>query len=170
VSKGERGEIFSGRIDVVTISFRETRAGGAFELARRAGPPVRRYFKRHARLPDTHTGEHFILHPADILLAEDSDGWGCRDAEAEAAKPYARVGARARPPTLPSRTQQRDWYRLLDLCGLADTLIATVTASSSGIVQRSLLLTRYYITAFHRKKGFSACHSLTDKRHDIPPR
>ena len=86
MSKGERGEIFSGRIDVVTISFRETRAGGAFELARRAGPPVRRYFKRHARLPDTHTGEHFILHPADILLAEDSDGWGCRDAEAEAAK------------------------------------------------------------------------------------
>jgi hypothetical protein len=30
-SKGERGDILSGRIDVVSISFRETRAGGAFE-------------------------------------------------------------------------------------------------------------------------------------------
>ena len=31
LSKGERGDIFSGTVDVVSISFRETRAGGAFE-------------------------------------------------------------------------------------------------------------------------------------------
>ena len=29
--KGERGDILSGTVDVVSISFRETRAGGAFE-------------------------------------------------------------------------------------------------------------------------------------------
>jgi len=29
LSKGERGDILSGTVDVVSISFRETRAGGA---------------------------------------------------------------------------------------------------------------------------------------------
>ena len=29
--KGERGDILSGTVDVASISFRETRAGGAFE-------------------------------------------------------------------------------------------------------------------------------------------
>jgi hypothetical protein len=31
LSKGERGDILSDKIDVVSISFRETGAGGAFE-------------------------------------------------------------------------------------------------------------------------------------------
>jgi hypothetical protein len=75
LSKGERGDILSGKIDVVSISFRETRAGGAFEWH---DAPTRQFVVTLSGTLDfqTRTGEHFILHPGDILLAEDTAGTG----------------------------------------------------------------------------------------------
>src|SRR5215468_4833733 len=52
--KGERGDILSGTVDVVSISFRETRAWWHLRMARRADPPVRHHVKRHTRLPDAY--------------------------------------------------------------------------------------------------------------------
>jgi hypothetical protein len=73
--KGERGDILSGTVDVVSISFRETRAGGAFEWH---GAPARQFVITLSGTLDfqTRRGEHFILHPGDILLAEDTAGTG----------------------------------------------------------------------------------------------
>jgi hypothetical protein len=66
-SRGERGDILSGTVDVVSISFRETRAGGAFEWH---DAPARQFVITLNGTLDfqTRTGEHFILHPGDILL------------------------------------------------------------------------------------------------------
>src|ERR1700745_3240585 len=67
--KGERGDILSGTVGVASISFRETRAGGAFEWH---DAPARQFA---ITLSDTHGG---ALHPApgDNLLAEDTAGTG----------------------------------------------------------------------------------------------
>jgi hypothetical protein len=75
LSKGERGDILSGTIDVVSISFRETRAGGAFEWH---DAPACQFVVTLSGTLDfqTRTGEHFMLHPGDILLAEDTAGTG----------------------------------------------------------------------------------------------
>ena len=73
--KGERGDILSGTVDVVSISFRETSAGGAFEWH---DAPTRQFVITLSGTLDfqTRTGEHFMLHPGDILLAEDTAGTG----------------------------------------------------------------------------------------------
>jgi hypothetical protein len=75
LSKGERGDILSGIVDVVSISFRETRAGGAFEWH---DAPTRQFVITLSGTLDfqTRKGEHFMLHPGDILLAEDTAGTG----------------------------------------------------------------------------------------------
>src|SRR5271168_5427857 len=73
--KGERGDILSGTVDVVSMSFRETRAGGAFEWH---DAPARQFvITLSGTLAfQTRKGEHFMLHPGDILLAEDTAGTG----------------------------------------------------------------------------------------------
>ncbi len=60
--------ILSGTVDVSTISSRETRAGGAFEWH---DAPARQFVITLSGTLDfqTRTGEHFMLHPGDILLA-----------------------------------------------------------------------------------------------------
>jgi hypothetical protein len=75
LSNGERRDILSGTVDVVSISFRETRAGGAFEWY---DAPARQGVITLSGTLDfqTRTGEHFMLHPGDILLAEDTAGTG----------------------------------------------------------------------------------------------
>jgi quercetin dioxygenase-like cupin family protein len=75
LSKGERDDILSGTVDVVSISFRETRAGGAFEWH---DAPTRQFVITLSGTLDfqTRKGEHFVLHPGDILLAEDTAGTG----------------------------------------------------------------------------------------------
>jgi hypothetical protein len=75
LSKGERGDILSDKIGVVSISFRETRTGGAFEWH---DAPARQFVVTLSGTLDfqTRTGEHFRLHPGDILLAEDTAGTG----------------------------------------------------------------------------------------------
>jgi hypothetical protein len=73
--KGERGDILSGTVSAISISFRETRAGGSFEWH---DAPARQFVITLSGTLDfqTRTGEHFILHPGDILLAEDAAGSG----------------------------------------------------------------------------------------------
>ena len=73
--KGERGDVLSGTIGVVSVSFRETRAGGAFEWH---DAPARQFVITLSGTLDfqTRKGEHFMLHPGDILLAEDTAGGG----------------------------------------------------------------------------------------------
>jgi hypothetical protein len=73
--KGERGDILSGTVDVASISFRETRAGGTFEWH---DAPARQFVITLSGTLDfqTRTGGHFMLHPGDILLAEDTAGTG----------------------------------------------------------------------------------------------
>lgn len=73
--KGERGDVLSGLSDVVSISFRETHAGGAFEWH---DAPARQFVITLSGTLDfqTREGKHFTLRPGDILLAEDTTGSG----------------------------------------------------------------------------------------------
>ena len=73
--RGERGDVLSGTVDTTTISFRETKAGGAFEWH---DAPVRQLvitLSGTLRF-ETRSGAHFTLRPGDILLAEDTTGSG----------------------------------------------------------------------------------------------
>jgi quercetin dioxygenase-like cupin family protein len=73
--KGERGDVLSFTFPVTSISFRETRAGGAFEWH---DAPTRQFVVTLSGTLDfqTRAGDHFILRPGDILLAEDTTGSG----------------------------------------------------------------------------------------------
>jgi hypothetical protein len=73
--KGERGDVLSGTFPVASISFRETKAGGAFEWHE---APSRQFVVTLSGTLDfqTRSGAHFILRPGDILLAEDTTGSG----------------------------------------------------------------------------------------------
>jgi len=75
LSKGERGDILSETMDAVSISFRETQAGGAFAWH---DAPARQFVLTLSGTLDfqTRRGEHFTLRPGDVLLAEDTAGSG----------------------------------------------------------------------------------------------
>lgn len=72
---GERDDVLSGLIDVVSVSFRETRAGGAFAWH---DAPARQLVINLSGTLDfkTRRNEHFTLYPGDILFAEDTTGSG----------------------------------------------------------------------------------------------
>jgi quercetin dioxygenase-like cupin family protein len=72
---GQRGDWLSGTSDVITISFQETASGGAFAWHT---APVRQLVITLSGTLDfqTRDGEHFLLHPGNILLAEDTAGSG----------------------------------------------------------------------------------------------
>ncbi|MDI4233458.1 hypothetical protein AAFX91_24045 [Bradyrhizobium sp. 31Argb] len=72
---GQRGDWLSSKVDVVTISFQETASGGAFAWHT---APIRQLVITLSGTLDfqTRDGEHFLLHPGDILLAEDTVGSG----------------------------------------------------------------------------------------------
>jgi hypothetical protein len=72
---GQRGDALSSRIDAVTISFQETASGGAFSWHT---APVRQLVITLSGTLDfqTRDGQHFLLHPGNILLAEDTAGSG----------------------------------------------------------------------------------------------
>ena len=72
---GQRGDWLSGKADTTTISFQETASGGAFAWHT---APVRQLVITLSGTLDfqTRDGEHFLLHPGDILLAEDTAGSG----------------------------------------------------------------------------------------------
>ena len=73
--KGERGDVLSGTFPATSVSFRETKAGGAFEWH---DAPARQFVITLSGTLDfqTRAGAHFILRPGDILLAEDTTGSG----------------------------------------------------------------------------------------------
>jgi quercetin dioxygenase-like cupin family protein len=73
--KGERGDILSETLDAVSISFRETEAGGAFGWH---DAPARQFVLTLSGTLDfqTRRGAHFTIRPGDILLAEDTTGSG----------------------------------------------------------------------------------------------
>src|SRR6202048_4137482 len=70
-----RGDWLSGKLAVATISFQETASGGAFAWHT---APVRQLVITLSGTLDFQTrgGEHFLLKPGDILLAEDTAGGG----------------------------------------------------------------------------------------------
>ena len=75
LSPGARSDWLSEKIKVVSISFQETASGGAFSWHT---APIRQLVITLSGTLDfqTREGEHFSLHPGDVLLAEDTAGSG----------------------------------------------------------------------------------------------
>ena len=103
--RGERGDTLSANIDAVSVSFRETKAGGAFEWH---DAPARQFVVTLSGTLEfeTRTGERFMLHPGDVLLAEDTAGtghsWKLVDDD-----PWRRAYVILRPGADPSFTANR---------------------------------------------------------------
>jgi quercetin dioxygenase-like cupin family protein len=72
---GPRVDFLTGKLAVSTISFQETASGGAFSWHT---APARQLVITLSGTLDfqTRDGEHFLLHPGDILFAEDTVGSG----------------------------------------------------------------------------------------------
>ena len=75
LKSGPRGDRLSDKLAVASISFQETASGGAFAWHT---APVRQLVITLSGTLDfqTRQGEHFLLHPGNILLAEDTVGSG----------------------------------------------------------------------------------------------
>jgi quercetin dioxygenase-like cupin family protein len=72
---GQRGDSLTGKLAASTISFQETASGGAF--AWHTAPARQLVITLSGTLDfQTRDGEHFLLHPGDILFAEDTAGSG----------------------------------------------------------------------------------------------
>ena len=72
---GQRSDWLSDKLAVATVAFQETASGGAFAWHT---APVRQLVVTLTGTLDfqTRDGEHFLLHPGNILLAEDTVGSG----------------------------------------------------------------------------------------------
>ena len=75
--EGQRGDLLSRAVRVASLSFQETRSGGSLEWHK---DPIPRFvITLSGTLQfETRSGESFIIHPGDILLAEDNTGTGHR--------------------------------------------------------------------------------------------
>jgi hypothetical protein len=75
LSHGERGDVLSAVQGATSISFRETRSGGAFAPH---DAPVRQLVITLAGTLEFRTaaGATFTIRPGDVLLAEDTTGSG----------------------------------------------------------------------------------------------
>jgi quercetin dioxygenase-like cupin family protein len=75
LERGVRGDVLTDKLPVMTVSFQETASGGSFAWH---DAPVRQLVITLSGTLDFETrgGDHFILHPGDILLAEDTSGGG----------------------------------------------------------------------------------------------
>jgi quercetin dioxygenase-like cupin family protein len=75
LDRGPHGDILSGKLPVTTVSFQETGSGGKLDWHT---APVRQLVVTLSGTLDfeTRSGEHFMLRPGDILLAEDTAGGG----------------------------------------------------------------------------------------------
>ena len=71
LSGGARGDVLSAIVSTSSISFRETKAGGAFAWH---DAPVRQFVLTLSGT--TRRGDRFMIHPGDVLLAEDTAGSG----------------------------------------------------------------------------------------------
>ena len=72
---GERGDILSDKALVTSVSFRETESGGTYAPH---DAPTRQFVITLSGTLEfkTATDETFVIHPGDILLAEDTTGSG----------------------------------------------------------------------------------------------
>jgi quercetin dioxygenase-like cupin family protein len=72
---GARGDMLSGKMPATTVYFEETASGGSFAWH---DAPVRQLVITLSGTLDfeTRSGQHFILHPGAVLLAEDTCGGG----------------------------------------------------------------------------------------------
>lgn len=72
---GAHGDLLSGKVPAVSVAFQETGSGGS--LAWHTAP-ARQFVVTLAGTLDfeTRQGEHFKIHPGDVLLAEDTAGSG----------------------------------------------------------------------------------------------
>ena len=77
LASGVRGDMLSATLETGRASFQETRSGGTFEWHT---APTRQLVVTLSGTLDFETrgGQHFILKPGDILLAEDTTGGGHR--------------------------------------------------------------------------------------------
>lgn len=75
--EGARGDLLSQGVEVVSMSFQETRSGSSF--AWHKDPIPRFVITLSGTLEfETHRGENFVIRPGDILLAQDNTGTGHR--------------------------------------------------------------------------------------------
>lgn len=74
-SKGDRGDVLSDKVGALSISYRETKSGGAFAPH---DAPTRQFVITLSGTLEfkTATGATFTINPGDILLAEDMAGTG----------------------------------------------------------------------------------------------
>jgi quercetin dioxygenase-like cupin family protein len=72
---GPHGDRLTGKLPVTTVSFQETASGGKLDWH---DAPVRQLVVTLSGTLDfeTRSGQHFMLRPGDILLAEDTVGGG----------------------------------------------------------------------------------------------
>jgi hypothetical protein len=75
LASGERGDVLSKAVAASSISFRETRSGGAFAPH---NAPTRQFVITLSGTLEfrTATGATFLIRPGDLLLAEDTSGTG----------------------------------------------------------------------------------------------
>jgi quercetin dioxygenase-like cupin family protein len=72
---GAHGDLLSGKMPAATVSFQETSSGGT--LAWHTAPVRQLVITLSGTLDfQTRGGQHFMLRPGDILLAEDTVGGG----------------------------------------------------------------------------------------------
>lgn len=75
LAEGERADFIGKPVAAKAISFQETRSGGSFEWHQ---DPVPRYVLTLTGTLEfeTKSGATFVIHPGDILLAQDNSGSG----------------------------------------------------------------------------------------------
>jgi hypothetical protein len=104
---GQRGDVLSGRTAAASIAFEETASGGTFAWHT---APIRQLVITLSGTLDfeTRDGQHFLIRPGDILLAEDTVGsghsWRLTDAQ-----PWRRAYVVLHPETaVPFRPSKPD--------------------------------------------------------------
>ncbi len=86
---GPHGDIASGKLGATSVSFEETASGG--KLAWHTAPVRQLVVTLSGTLDfETRSGQHFLLRPGDILLAEDTMGGG-HNWRLTDAQPWRRV-------------------------------------------------------------------------------
>jgi quercetin dioxygenase-like cupin family protein len=72
---GPRGDLLTGKVAATAISFQETASGGTFNWHT---APVRQLVVTLSGTLEfrTREGQHFLIRPGDVLLAEDTVGTG----------------------------------------------------------------------------------------------
>jgi quercetin dioxygenase-like cupin family protein len=114
LEQGQRGDLLSGKLAAATVSFQETSSGGAF--AWHTAPARQLVITLSGTLDfQTREGEHFLLHPGDILLAGHS--WTLTDnqpwhrvyvvLQPGVAVPFRASKPRVSPPDREAHGEQR---------------------------------------------------------------